>query len=411
MIFDSGLRKIFAQASDRPSLTLDNPDGWTTGGRLITSSRSRAMKLSAVNACVEVLSNSMAKLPIFAMNSETKERVYHPVLQLLCDRPNDAMTPSVMKKLVEVNRLTRGNGYVWIVRDRRSARPIELIPVSADLVEPYLDDAGYVWYMMMHPRTGQMVKLPNEDMLHYKAYSTDGIKGISVLQRAAEVVAAGRAAQQYEGGLYQNGTRLSGVLTADGDLKDMSKDKIRSEWERIHAGPDNAFKIAVLDHGLKFQAVSMSNTDAQFVESKTLNVEDISRFFGVPLFKINAGKQSYNSNEQNSIEYVTGTLHPTVQQYEEEDTFKLLLPPERASGLELRRNMMAELRGDNSSRAAWYKAMRETGVFSVNDIRALEDLGVVDGGNTRYASLNYVPLHLFEDLSVSRNSGNGGGKQ
>ena len=161
----------------------------------------------------------------------------------------------------------------------------------------------------------------------------------------------------------------------------------------------------MLDHGLKFQSVSMSNSDAQFVESKTLNIEDIARFFGVPLYKIGAGKQSYNSNEQNSIEYVTGTLHPIIQQYEEEDTYKLLLPSERSKCIELRRNMMAELRGDNASRASWYRSMRETGVFSVDEIRELEDMGPVSGGDVRYASLNYVPLDKFTQLSVNRNGG------
>lgn len=406
MIFDSAIRNIFASATqDRQTLTLSSVDGWTTGGKLFETSREKALKLSAVNACVEVLSNSIAKLPAFAINSRSKERVNHEILRLLCDRPNDAMTPSVMKKMVEVDRLTRGNGYIWIVRDSRTMRPTELIPVPADLVEPYIDGAGRLWYVLCHPRTGEPMKLPSEDVEHFKAYSTDGIRGVSVLHRAAEVISSGISSQKYENGLYQNGTKLSGVLYAEGDIKSENKDAIRREWSKIHSGPDNAFKVAVLDHGLKFQSVSMSNSDAQFVESKTLNIEDIARFFGVPLYKIGAGKQSYNSNEQNSIEYVTGTLHPIIQQYEEEDTYKLLLPSERSKCIELRRNMMAELRGDNASRASWYRSMRETGVFSVDEIRELEDMGPVSGGDVRYASLNYVPLDKFTQLSVNRNGG------
>ena len=136
-------------------------------------------------------------------------------------------------------------------------------------------------------------------------------------------------------------------------------------------------------------------------------MEDIARFFGVPMYKLNAGKQSYNSNEQNGIEYVTGTLHPIVTQCEEEDTYKLLFDSEKQRGLEIRRNMMAELRGDSGSRGAWYKTGREIGMFSVNDIRALEDMPDVEGGDTRQASLNYVPLELFRELSVSRNQGGG----
>ena len=134
-------------------------------------------------------------------------------------------------------------------------------------------------------------------------------------------------------------------------------------------------------------------------------MEDIARFFGVPMYKINAGKQSYNSNEQNGIEYVVSTLHPIVTQYEEEDTYKLLFEKEQKAGLEIRRNMMAELRGDFASRGSWYKNMREIGAYSVDDILELEDRPKVPGGGARYASLNYVPLELFEELSKNRNEG------
>ena len=145
------------------------------------------------------------------------------------------------------------------------------------------------------------------------------------------------------------------------------------------------------------------------MESKAVSVEDIARFFGVPLYKINAGKQTYNSNEQNGIEYVVGTLHPIVTQYEEEDTYKLLFEKEQKQGLEIRRNMMAELRGDFTSRGAWYRTMREIGADSVDDIMDLEDRPAVPGGKSRYASLNYVPLELFEELSINRNRAGKGG--
>ena len=163
--------------------------------------------------------------------------------------------------------------------------------------------------------------------------------------------------------------------------------------------------MAVLDNGLKYQPISISNRDAQFVEQSSLSVEDVARFFGVPLYKLQAGKQSYSSNEQNAIEYVVSTLHPIVSQWEDELSFKLLTTSERAKGLEIRINMMAELRGDFTSRSNWYKAMREIGVFSVNDIRALEDMPDVDGGDDRYASLNYVPLSIWRELSINRNEG------
>lgn len=379
-----------------------------------------AMKLSAVDRCVEVLSDSMAKLPIYVIDRKSRQKVEHPLNRVLSERPNDVQTPSVAKKMVEANRNCGGNGYLWIRRSPQSLRCDQLIPVPYELVTPWLDTNGRLWYTVTHPFTGEQMQVHHLDMIHLMAYTHNGWKGISVLQRASEVIAAGRAAQQYNMNYYQRGGQPSGVLHTETDLsrvpdkvledgtKISAKDVIRMEWEKRYSGPNNAGGTAVLDHGLEYTPISISNRDAQFVEQSALSVEDVARFFGVPLYKLQAGKQSYSSNEQNAIEYVVSTLHPIVSQWEDELSFKLLTTSERAHGLEIRINMMAELRGDFGSRSGWYKAMREIGAFSVNDIMALEDMPDVEGGDERYASLNYVPLSLWRDLSIKRASGNGG---
>lgn len=379
-----------------------------------------ARKLSVVDRCIEILSDSMAKLPVYLFDSRTRERIDHPLLYLLNVRPNEAMTPSVAKKLMETCRLEGGNGYLWILRDPSTGRVRELIPVPWRLVQPWRDLAGRVWYDVSHPVTGEAMRLPNEDMVHVKGASRDGLVGISVLRRASETIQAARAQQQYGLSYYQNGGQPSGVLKTEADIGGYAKgpdgkpiqrtdgsyvtkrDVIRQEWERVHMGPSNSHRVAILDLGLTYQPMAGSNADAQFVESQDVSVKDLARYFGVPLYKLQEGKQSYSSNEQNAIEYVVGTLHPIVTQYEEELSYKLLTDSELRSGLEIRLNLMSELRGDSASRAAWYKDMRETGVFSVNDIRALEDLNPVPGGDTHYASLNYVPLEDFQKLSTTR---------
>lgn len=175
-------------------------------------------------------------------------------------------------------------------------------------------------------------------------------------------------------------------------------------------GPSNAHRVAILDLGLDYKPLAASNRDAQFVENKQMSIVDISRYFGVPLYKLNEGKQAYGSNEQNAIEYVTGTLHPIITQYEEEQSYKLLTATDLGK-YEIRINMMAELKGDTASRAAWYRAMSELSVFCPDDICALEDIPNVPGGHLRRASLNYVPLDLWEELSRSRNSGAAAGKE
>lgn len=365
----------------------------------------KSMKLSAVNACVEVLTNSISKLPVYIIDSTTKQKINHPLTKLLSERPNELMTPSVYKKLMETNRLLKGNAYALIVRSPKTAAPVELIPLSPDTVQPFINSNGKLMYGYTDPKTKERRVLTQSDILHYKAFSIDGIIGTSVLERASEVISVAREAQRYEGTLYANNAQPAGILQVEGTLKDEAKDKIREAWEKVHKGVDKAFRVAILDNGLKYQPITISNKDVQFVENKAVSVEDIARFFGVPLYKINAGKQSYSSNEQNGIEYVVNTLHPIITQYEEEDTYKLLFMKDRLKGLEIRRNMMAELRGDFASRSNWYQKMREIGAFSVNDILALEDMPNVDGGDVHYASLNYIPLDKFTELSIARNRG------
>lgn len=379
-----------------------------------------ARKLSVVDRCIEILSDSMAKLPIYLFDSRTRERIDHPLLYLLNIRANPAMAPSMVKKLVETCRLEGGNGYLWIVRDAVTARPQELIPVPWRLVQPWRDLAGRVWYDVTHPVTGEAMRLPQEDMIHVKGASWDGLTGVSVLRRASEAIQAARSQQQYGLSYFASGGQPSGVLRTESDLggyakgpdgkplqrKDGSyvtkRDVIRQEWERVHMGPSNGHRVAILDLSLDYKPLAASNADAQFIESQDVSVKDLARYFGVPLYKLQEGKQSYSSNEQNAIEYVVGTLHPIVTQYEEELSYKLLTDRELRGGLEIRVNLLGELRGDSASRAAWYKNMRETGAFSVNEIRAQEDLPPVPGGDTHYASLNYVPLEDFQQLSTTR---------
>lgn len=415
MSMAQGIRAVARSPSVRKAVTVDSlvsagypADGTETG-------ESFARKLSAVDRCIEILSDSMGKLPVFLMDTNTRERITgERVLRLLNLRPNEAMTPFIRKKVLETSRLVNGNGYDWIVRNPRTGRIDELIPVPGHLVEPWQDTRGRVWYTVTHPWTGEPMVLPSEDVAHYKAATRDGLKGVAVLRRASEVISSARAQQQYELCYYENGGQPSGVLRTESDLggtvqdpqnpeqKIGKKDLLRREWEKVHAGPRNSHRVAILDYGLDYKPLSASNADAQFIESKEVSIRDICRFFGIPTHFMGEGKQAYNSNEQQAIEYVVRTLHPIVTQYEEELTWKLLTASQVDAGLELHINLLAELRGDNASRSAWYKTLRELGVFSVNEIRALEDMTAVSGGDARYASLNFVPLENFQELSTMR---------
>ena len=403
----------------RTRLTLDDPTGWNAGGSIFAGAELQAMKLPAVNACIEIISDSVAKMPIYLMYSATRERqADHPALRLLTVRPTECLTAFDYHKLMESRRIAYGNAYALIWRDRWGV-PVELIPIAPGYMQPYMDDGGTLWYVGTNPKTGEYRKFWPADVLHYKAFSTDGLEGVSYLRRGAETIEAALQAQRYEAGFYKNGAKLAGILYTETDLTNQPeieqpdgtkisiKDAIRREWEHIYAGADNAYRTAVLDFGMKYTPITSSNRDAQFIESKAASIEDVGRLFNIPLYKLGVGKQTYASNVQAAIEYMQRTLSPIVAEHEQEDTYKLLLGSEQRSGLQLRRNMMGELRGDWAARAAWFKSMSEIGVYSVDDIRALEDMPDVPGGDRRKASLNYVPLDLWAELSVERNTTTG----
>ncbi len=414
MIFDKGLRKKGKIGPAPRTLTLESADGWDLDN--VSMSTDRALKVSTVYRCVDLLSTSMAMLPVYLMRETDKKRLpEHHLCPLLWGRANEAMTSVDYTALLKRNVLLRGNAYAYIQRDSATGWPVELIPLEPDLTTIHFDRDGQYWYVYANPRTGELTKLYPEDVLHYKGPSSDGISGVSVLTSASMTIKTALAAQQHQTDLYTNGGQPSGVLTVDTDLSGTTeeldaegnvqkvklKDVVRREWEKAH-GPGKAFRVAVLDHGLQYQPIGLSNTDAQFVESEDVRVADLCRFFGTPTHLVFAGKQSYQSNEQNSLEFVRYTLQGDVTRWEQEDTHKLLLPSEREAGLRVKREMKVFLRGDTAAQGAWYKAMREAGVYSVNDIRALEDLPAVAGGDTRYSSLNFVPLELFRMLSLQR---------
>ena len=419
MSMSKGLRHL-ARSPTRKAVTSAGliAAGYPSGGS--EDPETYARKLSAVDRCMSILAGSMAKLPSYIFDSKSRERPEHPLLHLLNVRPNEAMTPSVRKEVLENSRLEGGNGYDWVVRDPQTGRVAELIPVPWYLVQPWKDTAGRIWYTVTHPFTGEPMVLPREDVCHYKGATRDGLTGISVLRRAADTLASARAAQEYERAYYESGGQPSGVLKTDADLGGWAegadgkplqradgslvslKDQLRSEWEKVHAGPKNGHRVAILDLDLDYKPIAASNQEAQFIESKEVSIRDIARYFGVPLYKLGEGKEAYSSNEQNAIEYVVGTLDPIVTQYEEEQTWKLLTDREIAAGLEVRINLMAELRGDSNARMHVYQTMLQEGVYSVNDVRALEDLPDILGGGEHRASLNYVPLSMWPELSQKR---------
>ena len=429
--FDRGIRALIRPRSaqrDPPNAeNVVTVESLGLSGNLIRTDQEAAMRISTVSRCIDILSDSIGKMPFFVYDGKTRARVEdHPIMELLSVRPNQWQTPFAFRKQMEAERVANGNGVAWIRRDPRTLAPVELVPIPRGRWTVQLLTDGALRYTIQHPFTGQSITCGRMDVLHVIAYTRDGYRGIGYLERAQDIIRTAKAAQEYSASYYANGGQPSGILRTESDLGGnvevtradgtketiSKKDRIREEWEKRHSGPANAQRIAVLDMGLDYKPLAISNRDAQFVEQSNLSVEDLARVFGVPLYKLQAGKQSYSSNEQNAIEYVVGTLHPNATIWEQELAYKLLIPQDMERGLRIRGNLMAELRGDFNARGTWYQHMRDNGAFSVNDIRALEDMPNVAGGDEHYASLNYVPLQDWRELSRQRaeSSGRGGGE-
>lgn len=396
-----------------PFLTVTSTEGWdlfpTTSGERVNPQT--AVKLGAVYGCAVLISGSMSNLPVKVHqrlpDNNRQMDVSHPVNDLLNLRPNDRMTAATMKRLWELQRLLNGNSYTYIRFAKAGARagqPIELIPLPVDTI-PYVADDGSLWYVSNVPGLGYR-KFRSDEILHFKGDMTyDGITGMSVLTAAAESIGSDLSAQKYAGKFYKQGARPSGVLEVPGKLEQPLKDKLRGQFESMVAGMDNAYRVAVLDIGMKYTQMSLSQRDSQFIESRNFAKEDIATFFRVPLYKLNSGKQAYQSNEQNAIEYVIGTLQPNVTQYEQELTYKLLMDSEIGKNKYIRYNMAAELRGDNKSRAEFYEKMIQLGIYTQNDCLAFEDMPTFVDGGRHYMSLNYVPIEYIEDYQRARAGG------
>lgn len=424
--FERGLAALLGGRSAREPPKVRNavtPEDLGLSLTVVRTDQDAAMKLSTVSRCIDILSDSLGKMPFYVYESESRKHVEHPITELLSVRPNRLQTPFAFRKQVEAERVCNGNGIAWIQRDPTTLRPVALFPIPGGLWSVQLLTDGSLRYSIQHPFEGRTITCSEMDVLHVMAFTKNGYKGIGYLERAQEIIRTAKAAQEYSASYYLNGGQPAGILRTESDLSGTvtvtdadgtqrtisKKDRMREEWAKRQSGPDNAGKVAVLDMGLDYKPLSISNKDAQFVEQSALSVEDLARVFGVPLYKLQAGKQSYSSNEQNAIEYVVGTLHPNAVIWEQELSYKLLTPQDIDKGLRIKGNLMNELRGDFSSRGTWYREMRDNGAFSVNDIRALEDLPDVDGGEDHYASLNYVPLQDWRELSKQRAEGGQGG--
>ncbi len=380
---------------------LGEDSGFTSAaGESVTQATS--MKLSAWFACVNILMDDVAKLPrhVYKRSSNGDRTIdyNHPAQYCLSIRPNRRMNPSSFFKLLELKRINWGNGYAYVDLDF-NGYPTELFPLPPEYTVPYVDDNGYLWYVLSLPGM-PMRKLPSDQVIHVKGFSGDGITGDSYLGYARDAIGAGIAEQKFEGNLYQRGMKLGGVLKTPTKLDTAGKDKVRREFEKMTSGLSNMHRVAILDMGEEFTPMNIPLKDVEFVATKQTNIGDVARFLKMPLYKLQEGKQAYNSNEQQEGNYLTSTLDPILIQYEEEFHLKLFSTREQKKYY-ARFNRNALLRLDLSARKDFLQAMTQSGIYTLSDARSFEELnqyqpGAENPADRLLVSRNYI---FLDDLA------------
>lgn len=392
-----GIKSLFGfgQARDKPVDKAADAGysflfGRTTSGKPVNERT--AMQTTAVYACVRILAEAVASLPLHVYEYQDdggKKLVHdHPLYYLLHDEPNPEMTSFVFRETLMSHLLIWGNAYAQIIRDG-AGRVLGLYPLLPDKMDVQRDDKGNIYYVYsrnsdenpMFKEYGN-IKLKAEDVLHISGLGFDGLIGYSPIAMAKNAVGMTLACEEYGASFFANGANPGGVLEHPGVLKDPSK--VRESWNSVYRGVSNAHKIAVLEEGMKYQQIGIPPEEAQFLETRKFQINEIARLYRIPPHMVgDLDKSSFSNIEQQSLEFVKYTLDPWVIRWEQSLQRSLLLPGEKGKYF-IKLNVDGLLRGDYQSRMNGYAVGRQNGWFSANDIREMENMNPIpdeEGGN------------------------------
>lgn len=403
-----GIKSLFGfgQARDKPTNKAADAGysflfGRTTSGKPVNETT--AMQTTAVYACVRILSEAIASLPVHVYQYKDgggKEMVIdHPLYQVLHDEPNPEMTSFVFRETLMSHLLIWGNAYAQIIRDG-AGRVLGLYPLLPNKMDVQRDDKGEIYYVYSrssdeNPNFKEYgdIKLKKEDVLHIPGLGFDGLIGYSPIAMAKNAVGMTLACEEYGASFFANGANPGGVLEHPGVLKDPSK--VRDSWNAVYRGTSNAHKIAVLEEGMKYQQVGIPPEEAQFLETRKFQINEIARLYRIPPHMVgDLEKSSFSNIEQQSLEFVKYTLDPWVIRWEQSLQKALLLPGEKGKYF-IKLNVDGLMRGDYQSRMNGYSIGRQNGWLSANDIREMEDMNPLsdeEGGNLYLINGNMCKL-------------------
>ena len=373
-----------------PAQWLIDALGGDPSGSGISVTEMSALKFTAVYASVRIIAETMASLPYFVFqrgDGDARRRAMEqPAYKLLHDQANPHMTAMVFRETVQGHVLTHGNGYAEIARDG-SGNPGALWPLDPSRVGPALNSDGELEYVYK-PSTGSDKRIPAKDVLHIPGLGFDGYVGYSPIRLAREAIGLGLAAERHGASFFANDSRPSGILEHPGKMETAARDRLHASWEAIHS-QDSAHRMAILEQGMTWKAVGIPNEDAQWLESRAFQIRDIARIYRIPPHLLaDLDRATFSNIEAQGIEFVTHCIRPWLVRWEQECNRKLVKP---GSGYFCEHIVDALLRGDTPSRYSAYSIGRMGGWLSANEIRRLENMNPIDGGDEYLVPLNMTP--------------------
>lgn len=364
--------------------------GYSTSGKPVTERSS--MQVTAVYACVRVLSEAVASLPLhlyhYTDEGSKEKAIKHPLYFLLHDEPNPEMTSFVFRETMMTHLLLWGNFYCQILRNGKG-EVIGLYPLMPSRMSVDRDSKGRLYYIYQHQadEAGTMknetVVMSPYDVMHIPGLGFDGLVGYSPIAVAKNALGTSIACDEYASKFFANGASPSGILEHPGVLKD--PERVRQSWESTFGGSHNAHKTAVLEEGMKYTPISINPQDSQFLETRKFQVDEIARIFRVPPHLIGDLEHATFSNiEEQSLEFVIYVLQPWLVRIESAISKSLLSEKEKRDYF-ARFNVDGLLRGNYESRMQGYATGINNGFLSPNDVRQLENMDRIpeeQGGNT-----------------------------
>jgi HK97 family phage portal protein len=359
-----------------------------------------AMTYSAVYAAVNILSSAIASLPLHLYRKVPvgKEKAdKHPLYAVLHDTPNNMMTSFTFRQTSMVHVLLHGNFYAYIERDGngqvKSLWPLVPEAIQVVLVGVNGREKRYVYQQ----QNGKEHTFFPEEIFHVHGLGTNGIQGQSVIRHARETVGLGLSAEEFGGKFFSNGATLSGVLEHEGVLGTDGVNNLRDSFSGVHQGSGNSHKVAILEEGIKYKQIGIAPEDAQFLETRKFQVQEIARWFNIPPHKLAEMTDATFSNiEHQQLSYVQDSLRPWLVNWEQ-TIHKDLLGKDQRKMLFAKFNVNGLLRGDIKARYESYAIGKQNGFLNTDDIRELEDMNKSPNGERFYESMNMIPADKIDE--------------